>query len=256
VPEAAERHVDRASPAWLITYADMATLLLVFFIFLFSMAELPEARFQAAMGALRAHFGLRPRHGSTVEARRPVEVRRRRRREETRFGAPGEEPEVTSGGIVVRAEGVIVGGRIEFERGETSLDEGDKAALRRLADRLRGYPNVIEIRGHAEPGEGRKAGWADDFNLSLARTMTVLRFLSDEEDAGLRRSRLRAVGAGSEEPSLLFPEDPARARRVEVEVLREPAMRLEEGPVSGGRRGPDEGSPPRAGEAKEGDGHA
>ena len=36
------RGIDRSSPAWIITYGDMATLLLVFFVFLFSVSEVRQ----------------------------------------------------------------------------------------------------------------------------------------------------------------------------------------------------------------------
>jgi chemotaxis protein MotB len=210
--------VDRSAPAWLVTYADMATLLLAFFVFLFSMAAVPEARFAAAMGSLKAHLGLRPRHGSVVETRAQKEVDRRKKRERERWGAPGLRAKVLAAAQGVR---VVLGGRVEFERGSAELAEDAKTTLRRLADELRGLPNIVEVRGHSERGEGEEAGARDDLELSLRRAAVVLRFLAD--DAELERTRLRAMGAGAVEPADagLYPDEPARDRRVEIVVVRE-----------------------------------
>ena len=88
------RGIDRSTPAWMITYGDMATLLLVFFVFLFSVSEVRQDKFKAAAGSLRAQIGVRPRHGSVVESRPPVETRRRDRREKERLGLPGTSDHV------------------------------------------------------------------------------------------------------------------------------------------------------------------
>ncbi len=48
-------------PPWLITYSDLITLLLTFFILLMSMADLDPVRFTEASNSLKGAFGLRPR---------------------------------------------------------------------------------------------------------------------------------------------------------------------------------------------------
>ncbi len=228
------RSVDRSSPAWLITYGDMATLLLVFFVFLFSVSEVKEQKFKAAAGSLRASMGVRPHRGSVVESRPPLDVRRRERRQKERLGLPGESEKVLA---AARGKRVAFGGRIIFDRGSADITAKAKDELRRLADEIRGLPNVVDVRGHAERDEYRLAsdsteaaarlgaevgasGAKDDLELSLARAANVLRFLV--EDGGLARRRLRAVGAGSEEP---VREGPDFNRRVEILVVRELADR-------------------------------
>lgn len=212
------REIDRSSPAWTITYADMATLLLTFFIFLFSASQVSEARFQAAIGSLRANLGTRPKYGSVVETRSPSEVTHREKLRELRQGAPGERTQVLAASQGAR---IVVGGRIPFERNQAELGEAAKVALRRIADELRGLPNLVEVRGHCERGEGVASGRADDLALSLERAANALRFMVDE--CYIPARQLRAVGVGSEEPADagLHADDPARDRRVEVVVVRE-----------------------------------
>jgi len=228
------RSVDRSSPAWLITYGDMATLLLVFFVFLFSVSEVKEHKFKAAAGSLRASMGVRPRKGSVIESRPPLDVRRRERRQKERLGLPGKSEKVLA---AARGKRVAFGGRVIFDRGSADITAQAKDELRKLADKIRGLPNVVEVRGHAERDEHRlasdsdgvaarpgaeadAAGTKDDLDLSLARAANVLRFLV--EDGGLSRGRLRVVGAGSEEP---VPAGPDKDRRVEILAVRELADR-------------------------------
>jgi chemotaxis protein MotB len=203
------------------TYGDMATLLLVFFVFLFSISEVKLDKYKAAAGALRAQIGVRPRHGSVVESKVPVETRRRDRRKKQRLGLPG-----TSEHVLAAAQGLrsVVGGRAMFESGSAELGDEAKQTLRLIADDLRGLKNIIEVRGHAEAGEsGASAGLAADreLDLSLARSAAVLRFLA--EDGGLDRVRLRAMGAGSAE-STVARQDSEKSgsyKRVEIIVVRE-----------------------------------
>lgn len=52
-----EEPVERA-PVWLITYSDLMTLLLVFFVLLFSISEFRQTeRFQGVASSLHAKFG-------------------------------------------------------------------------------------------------------------------------------------------------------------------------------------------------------
>lgn len=47
------------APAWMATFADMATLLMAFFVLILSFANLDEVSFNKMTGALREHFGSR-----------------------------------------------------------------------------------------------------------------------------------------------------------------------------------------------------
>ena len=47
------------APAWMATFADMATLLMAFFVLILSFANFDEISFKKMTGALRDHFGIR-----------------------------------------------------------------------------------------------------------------------------------------------------------------------------------------------------
>ena len=47
------------APAWMATFADMATLLMAFFVLILSFANFDEVSFKKMTGALREHFGVR-----------------------------------------------------------------------------------------------------------------------------------------------------------------------------------------------------
>jgi chemotaxis protein MotB len=226
------RQIDRASPQWILTYADVATLLLVFFIFLFSASEISEARFQAATGSLRANMGLRPRRGSVVEPRVPAVHSRRQKRTDVRLGAPGESS--FGADLLARPLGtrVVLGGSIMFADGSSELDEEAIATLSRIADEIRGLPNIVEVHGHAARGEGTAYAGGDELALSVNRAVTALRYL--DGPGKIKDVRLRALGAGSQSPAGAgaYGDDPRRNRRVEIIVVREAVIRGEKAPDS------------------------
>ena len=150
-------------PEWVVTYGDMMSLLLTFFIMLVSMSELKSdsGKTRAALDAIRQVFG--PTEG--------------------KFGAPGTSDQTTSnkgeraslgkrseGGIDVAAResegpagahdaverinsGTIatLGGPARFGRFDATLNEELKKNLVLIANVIRRKPHQIVVRGHASP---------------------------------------------------------------------------------------------------------
>src|SRR5690606_40611426 len=47
------KKVDKGAPKWMVTYSDMVTLILVFFILLFSMSQIDAVKFEAISDSFR-----------------------------------------------------------------------------------------------------------------------------------------------------------------------------------------------------------
>ena len=56
--QAGHRKEEGGSPAWIVTFADLMSLLLCFFVLLLSFSELDVKKFQAVAGSLRLAFGV------------------------------------------------------------------------------------------------------------------------------------------------------------------------------------------------------
>jgi flagellar motor protein MotB len=83
--------IERA-PVWLITYSDLMTLLLVFFVLLFSLSEFRQSeKFQGVANSLHAKFGPAPGPGKQAEAARAIitqNLRAAHERRRTLMAAP------------------------------------------------------------------------------------------------------------------------------------------------------------------------
>jgi chemotaxis protein MotB len=207
--------VDEAPPAgapdWVVTYGDMMSLLLTFFIMLVSMSEVKEdKKYQAMVESLRKQFGhdlsklsltpgsLRPRNSLFDR----LATMGRAQKLDTHSG--GDDVQAPSGDfprvqIVRPGSRTAVGTVIYFREEETALSEQQRANLRETAAVLLGKPQKIEIRGHtslrpATPMDGIRDNW----DLAYHRCRSVYEFLV--QDLMIDPDRIRMCTAGASEP--------------------------------------------------------
>ena len=109
-----------------------------------------------------------------------------------------------------------------FSSGQRDLSPEAHPVLRKVAELVRPLPLNLKVEGHTDDRGDELANW----DLSVARSVSVLRFLAANQLVSL--SRMSAAGYGSQKP--LFPNasDRERAlnRRVEF-VLTKNAFRPE-----------------------------
>ena len=222
-------------PEWVVTYGDMMSLLLTFFIMLVSMAETKQdGKVRAALNSLEQRFG--PDDG--------------------RFGTPGTSmqdssnfDQASSSGMSseggdkrrgvdqkVRGAGpsktvkrigegtlITLGGPCLFETFDDQLTDAMKADLETIARVLEHKPNQIVVRGHATresvPANAVvPARFRDPWTLSYARAESVAKYLMAH---GIREHRLQLSAAGDSEPRIVSrsKELQRENRRVDVFVI-------------------------------------
>jgi chemotaxis protein MotB len=221
---------------WLITYADLITLLLAFFIILYASSNINGKKYQAVALAIRGAFGVPVTSLSQVNRagtggdkllfapdfieRVEAEVRRALEEGANSGGQAVAEAEGRVGldrspkGTVLRfADGVF------FDRGKADLRPEALQVLDALAPALQELPNAIEVEGHTDSLPIRSGPFASNWELSAARATAVLRYLITRH--GFPAERLAARGMGEFRP--LAPNDPVKGspdnRRVEIVIL-------------------------------------
>ena len=216
-------------PEWVVTFGDMMSLLLTFFIMLVSLSEIKEEdQYQAMVDSLKQQFGYK----RTLDALAPGDTRpraaefsvqsttgRARKKHTARGGVPekapvGEDPHVR---IVRPGQMTAIGSVVFFEVGSANLDQAAQQVLRQVAESLRGKPQKIEVRGHVSAEfAARTAGTQEALMLGFQRAAAVERFLVTEE--GIQAERFRLSSAGNSEPMRRVGGD-ARAKNPRVEVF-------------------------------------
>ncbi|MEE9293419.1 MAG: flagellar motor protein MotB [Phycisphaerae bacterium] len=248
-----KKQMPRGAPDWMVTYGDMMTLLLCFFVILVSMSEMKkDRRFQEVMDSIRAAFGydgtvgvvptISTSRNSLVEQLRRVVLPDYIKRE-------GDSDEEGIDGRVFRVtnvrEGVNlqVGGRVSFERFGAVLKPGAEALISSLAGKVVGHNTIIKVRGHAtlEPLPP-DSPFRDPMDLSIARARAVAGVMQRH---GIRPERLRIVGVGSTEPLVAQAYTETRRalnRRVEIIVTEAIVGDYAGAPVQNEERDSDHGA--------------
>lgn len=221
-------------PDWMVTYGDIMSLLLTFFIMLISMSEIKQNdKFQGVADSLHQQFGydtsllnllpgdLRPRNAGLAALALAGRSQRRSQMEGTTKvkSAAGENPQVR---IIRPGNRTTVGTVVAFDETGATLSQEARSQLRQIADLLDGKPQKIEVRGHTSQRPAAASGAVqDNWDLAYRRAHATMQFLAN--DLKIAPQRIRLSVAGPYEPVHLS-NDPERTRenpRVEVFLLDE-----------------------------------
>ncbi|HHU76074.1 MAG TPA: OmpA family protein [Firmicutes bacterium] len=237
------------APGWMVTYGDMTTLLLTFFILLFTFSSIDVKRFQEVMSAVQHSFmgrtgilmgstGIEGEEGKrldNLEASSPDELASALAEQQAtmlEMMAQLEETyeEVKSflrkagleDDIQLRLEdrGIVMElpEHILFDSGEAVIKDDFYPTFDLLSELLAGLPNQIFIEGHTDDVPIKTYLYPSNWELSVARAVSVARYLVDVHDLPPRR--FVATGYGEYHPldTNETPEGRARNRRVSIVI--------------------------------------
>jgi chemotaxis protein MotB len=205
-----KRQEGGSIPEWVVTYGDMMSLLLCFFILLAAFSELKkEHEYRRVMQAIHEAFGYvggdghliidEPPQRSVIEELEKVALESM----ETTKISQSDEEGMEGKDVTVRKvqEGLMftIGGHLTFEPESAELMEGAKAPLRQVAEMLQGRTNKIVIRGHAALKQLSPGSEFENLDeLSYHRAKAVHEFLVTQ--CGLEPRALSIEARGAKEP--------------------------------------------------------
>jgi chemotaxis protein MotB len=221
-------------PEWMVSFGDMMSLLLTFFIMLVSFSEpKKDEKFNALLEQMQKQFGkdlsdLELAPGGILARQASVAKglsQGRAQRHQALMG-PGPKPAVAGnahGVRFIRPGGqTAIGTVIFFEEGSAALTEDARTAMQAQALAFAGKPQKIEVRGHTSlRADEHGSEHNDNWDLAYQRSRAVMRYLIEEMH--LDPARIRLSVAGGNEP-LHLAHDPAKMRenpRVELYLLEE-----------------------------------
>jgi len=227
-----QKKQPEGAPLWVVSYGDMMSLLLTFFIMLASMANFDEVhdKFMEAIQSIREALGMTGQTGRMVQPTVDFASMIQRLESIVKPKDPRNRGDTKEEGIYGKnfrlrriRDGmeITIGGPILFEPFSDQLTEEGKEALQAIGTELVGHRNKIEIRGHAAE-EPRPQDWtyADYRDLSYARAVNVANELILR---GVDPRTIRVVAVGANEPvaqGVYDLEKRGANRRVEI-IVRE-----------------------------------
>lgn len=209
---------------WLVSYADLVTLLFALFVVLYAAADHERAR--AVAVALSSQFsdqvetagdagaqGVLPGGDSLAAERAAIE------RTLDGNSALKTRARVASGerGVVVSLSEAGF-----FAPGEAAMSDDARTLLDALADDLRASSANLRVEGHTDATPISNARYPSNWELSAARASAVLAQLASR---GVAASRLSVAGYAGERPVADNSTQEGRAlnRRVDLVILRMPS---------------------------------
>jgi chemotaxis protein MotB len=195
---------------WMISYADLVTLLLALFIVMFAASDKERAKLIADSfsGQNTAGSGVMPGSGTVKDDRAqeqmllddPVLSRKTKIRQTDR------------GLVVSLAETGF------FAPGDAFVGAEADRVVAALAESIKNSPMAVRVEGHTDSVPISTARYASNWELSTARAANVLQKLIEK---GIAPERLSASGYGGFQPVAdnALPEGRAQNRRVDVVIL-------------------------------------
>lgn len=197
---------------WIVTFADMMSLLLTFFVMLLSLSEIDAEKYRAISGSMKNAFGVQ--------------------KVEMLLNKPSGESPITSGdsttsildqldailsealsGAKYRRDGrsilLTIPGSLMFESGKADIRPQMNSYLQKIAQMVKARPHLaLQVEGHTDDIPIQTAQFQSNWELSTARATAVIRFLI--EQCGASPTQLAAAGYADSHP--IVPNDSAENR--------------------------------------------
>ncbi|MFH0995960.1 MAG: flagellar motor protein MotB [Pseudomonadota bacterium] len=225
-------HEDPNPPGWLITFNDLITLLMVFFVLLFAMGNINVQKSEKLVESLQGALGVL-REGKKVGVQIVRQIHPTEPATQEISGDPSNtvsqfsevsrnaiddlsnHPEITviqtqKGLFITLSDGIL------FQSGVSELRPEGYPVLNKIIQVLQSNGLDIRIEGHTDNVAIRSGRFPSNWDLSIARAVHVVKYFTDI--GKIAPQRLSAVGYGESKP--LYPNDnPAnreKNRRVEI----------------------------------------
>ena len=224
------------SAGWLTTFNDLVTLLMVFFVLLFTMSSVDGRKMQDFQYALQSGLGIL-KEGQmvniSVKTTQPIEdLSHIKTQAEGVKVSPGErlkgllsdkliksleadfgiEITQTSRGIRLSFENQII-----FDFGKADINPAGFTMLDQIAKAIQKVPKRVRVEGHTDNIPIQTARFPSNWELSVARAVNVVKYFA--EVGNIDPHRLSAVGYGESRPVVANDTASNRAKNRRVEIL-------------------------------------
>ncbi len=224
--------------AWMVTFSDLSTLLLTFFVLLLSMSSMNELKMKSMFHNFTASCGIlafkeygeiaHPRESlisGLAETLKDALIVRKDDDQEKTVEIPSENPEAlfkgASGSLVFQEiEGgfkLVFGQELLFDSGRAEIKDGARPILMKIARFMRRSSYQIYIDGHTDNVPIHSERYASNRALSLARAYNVMNYFVSEEK--LPPESIALGGYGDSRPVASNNSMIGRAKNRRVEMI-------------------------------------
>ena len=230
---------------WLLTYADLITLLMIFFVLLYTLSKIDTQKFKAVAESLSAAIGsgtpakvqVQTDNGSSIielnqQEGNAVKDNGKNQTNDTESKtiqaikkqidnylaanhlSSKAETDIEERGLVVSIRDTLL-----FSSGSAQVTSTAQSILQKLCSILAPLPNYIKVEGHTDNAPIHNSQFPSNWELSTSRAVNVVHILVSQNIAP---ERLSAVGYGEYRPVVPNTSDAnmSRNRRVDLVIIR------------------------------------
>lgn len=215
---------------WLLTYADLITLLLGLFVILYAMSKIDAGKYAEIAAALGGVFGSNSgkmivAQGSRGVLQVPIPIVPKEHQEVEKEVEAALQQNLRSGLITLstneRGLTVHVAEELGFSSGSADPKPDMLLVLDTLVAILQRLPRDIRVEGHTDDVPINTPVFRSNWHLSVARAVNVAYYLVDQ---GLNPEKVSVAGYGEFHPLVPNSNEANRAknRRVDIVIINEP----------------------------------
>jgi chemotaxis protein MotB len=218
---------------WLLTYADMITLLLAFFVIMYASSNVDASKFKAISQAMSAAFGLTGNpallNAGGTEGAKPLvfpssqlqlqEIKNKVAKHvlEQKLD-PAVNMHLNERGLLIR----IYADKVKFAKGSAALSREYKKLLDKIAQVLVTTPNSLQVNGYTDdmPVTSKNT---TNWDLSSQRAVNTVKYLIGR---GVAPERMSAAGYAEYHPIVPNADEIHRSinRRIDIQVFKAPVL--------------------------------
>lgn len=221
------RHEMEYGNSWLITYSDMITIILCFFIVFFTMTAEEASLLETIKESLTTEIEDLSEKNIKLEKEKDTLTELLLGTDENMDSNESfmdfleSNNLLDSVNIIEEERGLVIRFKdgVLFGSGEAGISEGGYELLNEIADKIQGIPNLVVIEGFTDNVPIQTNDFPSNWELSVARAIGVARFMID--DMGIEEERISVSGFGEQRPidSNETEEGRANNRRIEITIL-------------------------------------
>jgi len=239
---------------WLVTYADLITLLMIFFVLMYTMSQVDARKYAAVANSLSLVLtgqalsvlddqgpsladGLSGQQlpegagevpanqGQLQEVKELIQEFIETQDVESPTGESGNKTTKLGEYIVVyeQERGLVISFKdtLLFSSGSDELTPQARGIIRQVGEALAQLPNYIRVEGHTDDLPINTSKFPSNWELSVLRASNVVHVL--QEDGGVPAERMSIIGYGEYRPLVPNDDDLSRAmnRRVDIVILKQ-----------------------------------
>jgi len=236
-----------SAPFWMVTYSDMVTLLLTFFVMLLAMANFEEVgRVDAVFESIRLALGVDGKDSDVHGIKKDVpkfeeDVQPENKLEPIMSVLQSALAHEISNSMIELTQKkteihVMLDEQVLFKPGSADLHPATYLFLSDIGTALASQPVEVEVQGHTDETGDPGGNW----ELSADRAVAVVVAL--QQRGGMDGAQLQAMGMGEFHPANFVGSDRNWDRRVELVIRSDSALAHEaiyevERVTNGGRDG-------------------